>query len=419
MDFLIRKDQPTKLLVWMWWSIACYILLLALKYWVYPLRALPHTPLILLPVVCVAIMARLIRFRSDTHTRTARVLVWILLAVTGFMYLYSAPAFLFWPNYLSEYLFLPYLSVLLLLMPATALFKSFLIASNHLIKLGCVLAIVPVIIYTDNAIIQQLYESVVLIAGLIVLTNKYHSSKTFTWALICLCIGLLVATITARRNLMVSIALYLMIVGVRYIFGNKIKSMATRLFAILSMAVIVITGTLFFLYNQQSMFSNITERATENTREYVFMNFALDMANPTDLTIGRSMAGTYQCQGVQGEEFEEGERPNIECGYLQLILKGGILYLFIYMTVIIYAIVKGFKAKNQLLGACAWMLVVQLIDMLPFGLHAFNVKTFMLWMCIALCFDKHLWTLNDQDIQDTLYAPDTSLPQWGGLTNKR
>jgi hypothetical protein len=73
--------------------------------------------------------------------------------------------------------------------------------------------------------------------------------------------------------------------------------------------------------------------------------------------------------------------------------------------------VCGFRSHNQLCQASAWILAIQIIDMFPFGLHAFNTKTFMIWMAVAICFNRELCNKNDAEIADTFFTqPITPLP---------
>lgn len=416
MDYVITKDRQTRLLTWMWWGIAAYTLLILIAEWVYRLGDIAGgLTNRIVPISCLLLLFS-IRWNNNNHTRSGKILIYLLLAVTLSMFLRSGIYTLAWQSYINPYLFVPYIATLLLLIPSVPLIRSFYIANNGFMYLGVVLVFIPILRYTNNGNIQFLFETLILGASMVLLCGKYHNKRTIIWSIVCLSLGLLTSTITARRNLMVTIALYMMICGFQYLFGSKIKSMATRLWIILTALVVFIIGAFIFLQNQKGMFSTIAERATENTRDIVLANFALDFAEePIEVLYGRSMAGTYHCYGSVGDNdnsFGEGERPNIECGYLQMILKGGVIYMVIYLIVLIYAMVQGFRARNQLLKACAWLLAVQLIDMIPFGLPAFNIKTFMLWMAIALCFDNNLRQKNDEEIQQLIYTPIYSLPQW-------
>lgn len=411
MEQVIINDAQTRRLTLMWWALALFMLLPIVGYWIQPIYSMCCVlSWCLIPVVLWGALSSLSP-QTQRFTPTGRALAYLIVLITIFMYLYIGKDLLTFQYYISEYTILPYTSCLLFFLPAMPLLRAFFKVDYTLAILGCIFAIIPLAVYTDNGHFQFIFETCTLCAGFVFISGKYHSSKHLLWATACLLVGLLAATIYGRRNLMLSIALYLLIGGIQFVFGNKIKSSANRFLLLASLVVMGFAAILFYIINSHGLFSVITDRATENTRDYVFLNFALDMDLQT-LLVGRGLNGTYYCPGVDGESGSAEVRADIENGYLQLILKGGALYLISYLTIFIYAIVRGFKSRNQLLHTCAWLLVVQLIDMLPFGLHAFNVKTYMLWMAVALCLDRTLWDKEDDEIQSFLTEPNLKLPQW-------
>ena len=58
-------------------------------------------------------------------------------------------------------------------------------------------------------------------------------------------------------------------------------------------------------------------------------------------------------------------------------------------------------------------MIVQLIDMLPFGLHAFNMKTFFVWMSVSICLDERLLRMNDYEIKAIFFKNKIKLLPWG------
>lgn len=407
---MIINDAQTRRLTLMWWTLAAHVLLIIFGYWIPPADGICGLLSRLLIVAETGLLLSAINLLRP-RSAVGWVMSLVLVAVILFMFLSMGTDIVKKDLYLDSYSILPYSYCVLLFLPVIPLLRSFVQVNYTLNVIGCIIALVPITLYTDTGIIQFIFETCILGAGFIFLSGKYHARRHFLWATAALFVGLLAATATGRRNLMLTIAIYLLIGGVQFVFGRQIKSSANRLLLLISLAALVFVGIFFYLVNSHGLFSLITTRATENTREYVFLSFGLDMLDAKSLLIGRGMNGTYICPGVAGGDGDE-NRNIIENGYMMLLLKGGALYLVCYLSIIIYAIVKGFKARNQLLHACAWLLTVQLIDMLPFGLHAFNVKTFMLWMSVALCLDRSLWAKGDDEIQDLLTEPSLRLPPW-------
>lgn len=274
---------------------------------------------------------------------------------------------------------------------------------------------IPLILPLDTGFIQSILESYAVFAGLFFLTNKYHNKKDIYISFIALVIALLVATITARRNLMLTFGLYIMFGSLFLVFNGKLKSLEIKIVSVLASFLLLFAVYYFYTNERHGTFSKITSRASENTREEVFGAFVLDMFNPTDMAIGRGMYGTYYNPGIE-VDYQTGEtnenRGNIECGYLQWILKGGLIYLVLYVSLFVKAIIRGFKSKNQFSKGCAIILIIQLIDMFPFGLHDFNAKTFIIWIAVAFCLNKNFTKMYDEEIKLLFYKEKNILLSW-------
>lgn len=318
-------------------------------------------------------------------------------------------------NYLNPYTLIPYLCMLSFFMPLSGWLQSFVFVSKRLNWLFFILFLIPVVSKVNYGFIQFLMETFVVGAAFLFITNRYHSTRTILVSFVVLLLAFLVATLTARRNLMLTFALYLMIGSVLALLNGKIKSMESKFILVAAGILALIGSVAFYLEESTGTFSNITTRAGENTREEVFVSFILDMANPTDLSLGRGIFGEYYCPGVD-RDSASGEtndyRRDIECGYLQLVLKGGVVYLLLYLSLIGMGIWKGLRSSNQLCKGCAWILLVQLVDMIGFGLHGYNVKTFMIWMALAICLSDAFLRKTDAGIESLLYQKKYKLLPW-------
>jgi hypothetical protein len=312
-------------------------------------------------------------------------------------------------NYLSNYYVLPYAAIALLVVPATPLVRSLFDFAYRTYRWYWVLCPLPLIYTWNYGFNQDIVETFIVASVFLFLTNKYHSPRTLIGAVVSLILGFLMCTLTARRNMMLTIALYMMVGCCSYVFGNKIKSLENRIVIIATAGLFLISAVFIYMADSTGAFSLIAERASENTRDGVFLGFALDMDTTKDWVMGRGLFGTYYCPGIDDVDVED--RTVIECGYLQCILKGGCIYLVLYLATLITALVRGFRGRNQLSHAAAWILVIQLFDMLPFGIHAFNTKTFLIWTAIALCFNRELCDKTDAEIADTFFQTrHTHLP---------
>jgi hypothetical protein len=338
------------------------------------------------------------------------VFFYLLLAWCVFMWAHSDVKELLTPvNYYSSYDVLPYLSIALLVVPVARLVRSLLAFAYRTYRWYWALCLLPLIDVWNYGFNQTLVETFLMASVVLFLTNKYHRPRTLICAVVSLILGFLMCTLTARRNMMLTIALYMMVGSCSYVFGNKIKSLENRIVIIASAALFLLTALYVFMADSSGAFSLIAQRASENTRDGVLLGFMLDMDTVQDWVVGRGLFGTYYCPGIDDVDAEY--RSAIECGYLHDILKGGCVYLALYLVTVITALVRGFRAHNQLCTASAWILLIQLLDMVPFGLHAFNTKTFVIWTAVAICLSRELCSRSDAEISAEYFEqPTTPLP---------
>lgn len=317
-------------------------------------------------------------------------------------------------SYLTPFSLLCYSMFFLLFFDRESILRAFVLYSYKIYVFFFMLCFIPLFFKINNAFLQFFLEFFAIGSAFIFISNKYHGNKMIYISGIVLMISFLIATLGARRNVMLTFSLYMLIGFLFLLFNGKIKSLESKFIFLILSFILLLAGIRYYESEKSGTFSKITARASENTRDEVFIYFASDMVNVKDLVIGRGFSGEYYCPGVDKDDSGETSdyRKNIECAYLQWILNGGIIYLLLYITLFLYAIYKGFKARNQLLKGFACIMIVQLIDMLPFGLHAFNMKTFFVWMSVSICLDERLLRMNDYEIKAIFFKNKIKLLPW-------
>lgn len=354
-----------------------------------------------------------IKLQFEDRTRWAKTLIVFILLWHIFMALKYEPLDLLgWPLYFDPYSYTLYLYSLILIIPALPLVRSFFLVSRWLMLVGFPLFCLPLLYFTNFGAIQFVFEGFMAGAGLMLMTNRYHSKKWLWIAASALFFSFLVATLTARRNLMLTSTFYMIAGGYMILFKGKQVAKTTQIFVIMSGVVCIILAAILFMMNSNGIFAKIAGHAGENTRDYVFLLFFWDMIQtPLDMLLGRGIRGAYECQGIDGDGYNN-MRQAVENGYLQLMLKGGIVYIIAYVTIFITAIRQAWSSKNQLSKASIFILIIQLVDMLPFGLHAVNLKTFMIWMCVSICLCPSICDKTDDELIDLLTTKKSRLPDW-------
>lgn len=219
-------------------------------------------------------------------------------------------------------------------------------------------------------------------------------------------VGFLISIIGARRSLVWVFIWALML----FIFINYLSKNAGKLKKLLLIGLIVSIGfSLTIAYNlyYESLFGGFLERIDKDTRGAVLRDFNHDMDTQSWI-IGRGIGGEYnlyETDYVFGSDNEMVKTRNIiEVGYLNLILKGGIIYLVIFSLILIIALINGiFRSKNYYVKVCCGFIILYIIEAIPAGVLMFNIRFFLLWFCIAMCWNKNVYKASNEQIAKHLF----------------
>lgn len=235
--------------------------------------------------------------------------------------------------------------------------------------------------------------------------RKINKKKKFISILVFI-VGLLLSVLAARRSLTWTFGWALIIsVFVNYFDRSsnylvKLRFIFTFLFA----GFFIYFG---FDYVEKNLLGNLNERLYVDSRSTVIEDFNNDMSS-TDMFLGRGIGGTYNL--LQTDfifDFDEqrvDERNIIESGYLNLVLYGGYLYVFLLAVVLMKAIYNGFfRSNNMLSKISASYILIFLIEAFPAGVMMFNIRFYILWFCVVLCWNSNVYQMEDQEIELELY----------------
>ena len=217
------------------------------------------------------------------------------------------------------------------------------------------------------------------ISSFMVLFYAFIPTKNRTIAFLSLLLSLLTVLISARRSAVFMYLLIFLLVFYLHVFHSKKGSIFLKFSFV---AVIIALSISIFITYANSTFSFFLSRMDEDTRsgvvEYFFESFK---GNTLDWIIGRGINGTYHCP-----IFDNPNRGVIETGYLNIILKGGLIHLALYLFFLTHSAYLGlFKTKNMLTKAMALYLIAHIAFLIPWGLPAFNFEYIILWISIMYC----------------------------------
>ena len=234
-----------------------------------------------------------------------------------------------------------------------------------------------------------------LLPAFVFIYFKKYLPKRDWWVFMITLIGaLFIGLYMARRGRSAVYLLYFASCWMLYLFFNKKSSKASLLFV----AFLVVTVCfMIFSSTQDSIFSLLVTRGLEDTRSGVEQNMIADM-HGWDWVIGRGLFGEYY------DPMFGINRPDIETGYLALILKGGLIYLICFVGILLTSACKGlFKSNNLFIKAFAIIMIISVIDLYPFGWPKFNFHYFTVWIGVYMCNKPAYRRLTDEQVYNMYF----------------
>lgn len=198
--------------------------------------------------------------------------------------------------------------------------------------------------------------------------------------------------LNARRNVSFSMLLYAFIAYMFVSYSSLKKNMAKSILIVL----FSILALLILMLNMESLtsglFSNMAGRLNDDTRSGVEELFFADFATSpvSDWIFGRGMDGGYYQVETNEETGEISDnRKVIETGYLNMILKGGLIYDIILILIMIQALKRGYNARNKTHSYIATILITYFIDLYTTNpVCTFSVRSILFWFCVNVLLKR-------------------------------
>jgi hypothetical protein len=168
-------------------------------------------------------------------------------------------------------------------------------------------------------------------------------------------------------------------------FGKKYKKLLLPSFVIILLLIISFSYKITNLYIFERGFD---EDAIEESRGSVFDDFYSDFTSSFDWTFGRGINGDYVRRDTV---YMSGKADYIESGFLQIILKGGLIYLIPMLFLLLSSFYRGFfQSKNDLTKGLGIFCLLQVISMLWFGVPDFSSKYILIWIAVSTCNNSEM-----------------------------
>lgn len=324
----------------------------------------------------------------------------IFILFHGYEYTYIFTKRLFFSS------FIKYFFPLILLIPKnlkyyTRIFDVIVVYAIAFLVLNVLYADLVIAHYESNVsqkfTFEGFFKDLGVTISFLLFTFIYHSKYRNVLALIVLLTIIGISTYKARRAIMVLSTSHLLIFMVIFYFKSNYKLVMSGVLA-LFIGVLAVYGPKFYQENKYTYFGELNERGMEDTRTGVEVAMARDFET-VDWIIGRGINGKYWCPNIDLND-SSGYRVMIETDYLNIILKGGVIYLGLIFLMAIPAAFKAFFfSKNLLSKAAAIWIVLWILSLYPLNVFNTDLNHILLWICVGIGYSKDLRNMSDDDIK--------------------
>lgn len=136
-----------------------------------------------------------------------------------------------------------------------------------------------------------------------------------------------------------------------------------------------------------------------DTRTFLYYEVFQDLKLNNAFLFGKGLN-----TGYYSESFEMSSRPVVEVGFLQILLKTGIIGFLLYITVIIASIVTAFRrSNNQFIKSLGLFLATYVLMLFIENIIAYNLLNVVTWIIVGMCNSESLRGMNNRDITRLLY----------------
>lgn len=224
-------------------------------------------------------------------------------------------------------------------------------------------------------------------------------------------IYILIGVLTEQRLEFIYLAILIFLIFIDSLYQIKLKR---KILKIIFFSAVTITITVF-TYGYKNLNDILIQYIEyQDTRVFLYEELFEEL-NVNEKIIGRGSLGTYYSHFMEHTKYytinilkyewwgDSSTRITIEVGYLQMILKGGIILFFLTAYFMLKASYLGiFKSKSKFvkrLGVYIFILsVLSLISFRP----AFTPTFILLWMAIGTVLNKHNRSLTDEEVENLI-----------------
>jgi hypothetical protein len=256
-------------------------------------------------------------------------------------------------------------------------------------------------IFSQSASVDNSNKWLIYSNGFLLLTLNYYSNSKKIISIITAVLSFFLSLIMARRNMVFTIGAYILI---GFILNVKYFQKKSTNKAMISIVGLLLFSLLIFniIENTSGVYNTFLNRLNTDTRSQVEDYFWKDLAeHPMDVVFGRGMDANYIATLSSADIG--GKRAGIETGYLDIILRIGVIGLTLFLLISLPAIILGvFYSSNGFVKAAGLFVFVYILELYPAGGPSFRLYYILVWICIGICYTSKIRNMTDSFIKQFL-----------------
>jgi O-antigen ligase len=147
------------------------------------------------------------------------------------------------------------------------------------------------------------------------------------------------------------------------------------------------------------------ENLRSDTRTFLYVDVFRDLQLNRAFVFGKGINAGYA-----SDDFETFNRLAVEVGFLQVLLKSGILGFLLYVLLIVTAIFKAInKSRNLFIKYLGMILSAYVVMLFIENMILYNLLNIIVWLIVGMCHSSELRELSDEEIKELFTGTEPKL----------
>lgn len=266
------------------------------------------------------------------------------------------------------------------------------------VKIGVL--IFPILFFLNSS----LFTFIFVPTFFLLLNYKYSLAKDKIWIILSFILGAFSFWNNDIRSGLIRIGFCLLIFLLiqtkkKWIFGFTL----IVILAIPTVSVYQAIVNKISVFEEIELYGESYNQAGVDTRTFVYLEVLSDLNKSNSILLGKGPTGTYFSDYFYYNAGDSYIRNDIEVAVLHYLLKGGAIYLVIYLLVFLVSIINVFiKPNNNYIISLALFLssfvLISFIENIP----SYSFYQALVWIIVGLCMSKKIKKLSDNQIKSLI-----------------